>query len=462
MSNRYEAVHDAHPTTFDWVFDNPVSLNPSCNDLGEWLESGSGIYWVSGKPGSGKSTLMKYIYDDPRTFACLGKWSGNDSSSSASLCLASFFFWNSGTPEQKSQLGMLRSIIFQILNHYPDLSPVLFPTIWSKHYHRAQNHLPPVVWEQWSLRQLMLAFKILLEQHTVHIDLCLLIDGLDEFEGDHEEIATILCNIPENHASNIKVCLSSRPWPVFREKFYDCPTLRLQTLTYNDIHVYVTDKFLNNNAFKKLSCRDISALDLISEIATKADGVFLWVHLVVKDVLRGIRNLDKMSQLRKMINATPRDLEPLFDHLINEIDPIYLLWASKAFQIERTARELAGSKFLPRPTELQAFIEMGSAVTSTDDMPSEDYGIEWLDCEASTNDITEIWWTKDNLRINKEGKWAKRSPLNMHIIEALEGVSRSGSIGALEFYEAIEEELDYEDALKWIDSSESVSCCSAM
>jgi Cdc6-like AAA superfamily ATPase len=41
-----------------------------------WLSSGTGIYHVSGKPGSGKSTLMKFLCDHPHTKAELEKWAG--------------------------------------------------------------------------------------------------------------------------------------------------------------------------------------------------------------------------------------------------------------------------------------------------------------------------------------------------------------------------------------------------
>lgn len=34
------------------------------DSIAEWLESGSGVYWISGKAGSGKSTLMKHLFWD--------------------------------------------------------------------------------------------------------------------------------------------------------------------------------------------------------------------------------------------------------------------------------------------------------------------------------------------------------------------------------------------------------------
>lgn len=59
---RQETVAIAHQKTFGWALDplSPTKLEP-------WLRTGSGIYWIKGKAGSGKSTLMKYLITHPST-----------------------------------------------------------------------------------------------------------------------------------------------------------------------------------------------------------------------------------------------------------------------------------------------------------------------------------------------------------------------------------------------------------
>jgi len=44
----------------------------------------------------------------------------------------------------------------------------------------------------------------------------------------------------------------------------------------------------------------------------------------------------------------PRELKPLYHHLLGLIDPIYMLWASKAFQIVRTVQERSLVRDTPR------------------------------------------------------------------------------------------------------------------
>jgi hypothetical protein len=159
--------------------------------------------------------------------------------------------------------------------------------------------------------------------------LSLFIDGLNEFDGDPEEIAELFINIS---TPNVKVCLSSRPWIIFEDCFKDYVGLRLQDLTMADIGKFVTSKLTSNNAFEKLSTWDPEvASAFMREIVEKADGVFLWVTLVIKSLLKGIRNRDGIPELHNRLGRLPRELEPLYNHLLERAEPDYFEWASKAF-----------------------------------------------------------------------------------------------------------------------------------
>ncbi|KAG8158623.1 hypothetical protein KVR01_011745 [Diaporthe batatas] len=48
------------------------------DDFIAWLEHDHGIFHISGKPGSGKSTLMKYLYKHNRTMNHLRTWAGDE------------------------------------------------------------------------------------------------------------------------------------------------------------------------------------------------------------------------------------------------------------------------------------------------------------------------------------------------------------------------------------------------
>ena len=114
--------------TFSWIFEaSSASTNESHPSVKfvEWLQSEGSLYWISGKPGSGMSILMKYLLGHWLTQRNLDVWAEDYQLITAS------FFWNAGRISlQKSQAGMLRSLLYQILRQSPELIPYAFPTPW--------------------------------------------------------------------------------------------------------------------------------------------------------------------------------------------------------------------------------------------------------------------------------------------------------------------------------------------
>ncbi|KFX94993.1 hypothetical protein O988_06049 [Pseudogymnoascus sp. VKM F-3808] len=344
MTNRYEDIGEAFPQTLEWAFQDQTDENLPRANLATWLKTGKGQFWVSGKPGSGKSTLMKHLFDDRRTWQYLQHWAKTIDPIDAPLHIATFFFWNSGTPEQKSQAGLLRALLYQILRQTPDLVPVVFPAFWadvySKYLDRQERESKSLVAsKRWQLRELKMAMKLLVGQTQIPIKLFFLIDGLDEFEEDHEDLVIMFRDITQLSKERSKICLSSRPLVIFEDSFRACASLKMQNLTYKDIEIYVNERLYENPAFQRLAEEEPEEMsELIQELVQKADGVFLWVRIVVKSLLSGIRNLDEMSDLWRRLRLLPKELEPLYEHLMGLIDPIYMEWASKVFRIVQTSR----------------------------------------------------------------------------------------------------------------------------
>lgn len=57
MMNTQRDMEDAYPSTFEWILDPDSDHNKPGGSFLEWLRTGEDIYWISGKPGSGKSTV---------------------------------------------------------------------------------------------------------------------------------------------------------------------------------------------------------------------------------------------------------------------------------------------------------------------------------------------------------------------------------------------------------------------
>jgi hypothetical protein len=373
MTNRYEEIHEAHSKTFDWIFSGTEQSDLPWSDFVKWLRQDANIYWINGKAGSGKSTLMKHIYDSHHTAEYLREWAHKRLSTTSQCCIATFFFWNSGTDMQKSQQGLLRSLLFQVLSHNPDFIPLVLPAQWAEHYNTTPTLERQMKTKIWSLRELHEAFERLIEQQQYQMSLCFFVDGLDEFSGDTEQLCMFFKRLGKR-SEMAKFCLSSRPWVAFQENLGHGPKLRLQDLTFKDIEIYVRDKLQSSQAFMKLADRDPQLLESLKvEIMEKAQGVFLWVKVVIEQLLRGANNRDSIAQLWTRLRSFPGELHPLYNTILTQIEPIYLEWASKAFQIMRRTRQLGLDPFQKIPiattSKFPDFLEPRQAPSSVSALP---------------------------------------------------------------------------------------------
>lgn len=333
MDHRRVEIHEAHQKTFRWVFDEYPDENCPWSNFVTWLKEGSGLYWINGKAGSGKSTLMRYIFDNKDTDKHLRSWARG-----SHLDIGGFFFWNSGSPEQRSQAGFLRSLLHQALHCRPDLVRHVFPDEWGKGTAilARKGHLKDYAWPLSALKVAFQRWVALASTSSKH---CFFIDGLDEYDGDHEEIAQLFRNISSSSLSHVKVCVSSRPWVVFDEAFKGIPGLRLQDITHRDIKAYVDAELQAHPRMLKL--RDAEpkhANELVEDIVTKASGVFLWVTLVVRSLLSGLLNRDGIEDLRRRVRHLPSDISSLYRHMLTHVEPLYREQTARSFRLFEALR----------------------------------------------------------------------------------------------------------------------------
>ncbi|KAM0472543.1 hypothetical protein ACHAPX_008700 [Trichoderma viride] len=140
-------------------------------------------------------------------------------------------------------------------------------------------------------------------------------------------------------SSDVKICLSSRPWNIFEDSFSSDQKLRLQDLTRGDIKQYVEGELETDKMFLKAKEEDHRYESLVTTIVDRAEGVFLWVYLVTRSLLDGLGNDDPVSQLEQRIEALPTGLIPYFDHILQTIDPEYRELAARMFFITTLTTE---------------------------------------------------------------------------------------------------------------------------
>jgi predicted ATPase len=117
-SLRFEQI-DSRKTTIKTAYSKTCRWFLKHRDYLEWLDlekqsQHHGFLWIRGKPGAGKSIIMKFIYT---------KMKKTDMPLKA--LTISFFFNARGELLEKSVPGMYRSLLLQLLEGFPDLQQIL-------------------------------------------------------------------------------------------------------------------------------------------------------------------------------------------------------------------------------------------------------------------------------------------------------------------------------------------------
>ena len=322
INRRQDTVTEAHQKTFQWVYDTDGFDNSArgWQSITEWLENGDGVYWINGKAGSGKSTLMSYLSHHERTLGLLRVWSGPKK-----VLSPKYFFWSVGTTLEKSVEGLLRSLLYQIFREIPSLIPVSCEhrsaLVSAEDY---PDNFAPMT--SWTLRRLRTTFNTAIRQTETTYRICIFIDGLDEIDGDPD---AAIGEIMSMTSFGIKVCLSSRPERSFNDAFNSCAKLRLQDLTEHDIREYVADKL---EPWLRAEAKD-EVSKMLNDIVQKAQGVFLWVDLVVKALIKGLKNDDSLEQLQMRVASTPSDIEAVYAKMLGKIEEPHRKEAARLFQM---------------------------------------------------------------------------------------------------------------------------------
>ncbi|KAI9669876.1 MAG: hypothetical protein M1831_006911 [Alyxoria varia] len=328
---RQSQIKDASKGTFAWLFSAENAERRRWSNFIQWLERGDDIYWVNGKVGSGKSTLMKYVADNPTTRKMLCRWTGDKK-----LVIPKFFFWRNGSGEQKSIAGLLRSTIVQIIECCPDQAGILFEYLSGSDAPYNTNGLGFKFPGYWDFKKLSDALLHLLRNITQHCKVFFLLDGLDEFEDNAQDQESLIDLVQElSQIENVKLLVSSRPEPCLIAAFEDSPKLKLQDLNENDIHIYITERLKKSPRMKRKleenegGLEHYRAEELIRNVRNKADGVFMWAALAVRDLLNGLSRMDELKQLEERLDRMNSNLERLFGQMVDAIEEIHLPQAAK-------------------------------------------------------------------------------------------------------------------------------------
>ncbi|KAI4606605.1 hypothetical protein J4E83_009977 [Alternaria metachromatica] len=325
MHDRYKAIPIAHPGTSRWIFDaSPEQPNTDDFDsFPRWLAAtgSSNAYWISGKPGTGKSMLMKFVSSHRCTTAHLRAWAKG-----RKLVKGSFFLSSPGNDMQKSRMGLLQALLHSALKGDMEILIQVFRHRWQQ-FLASGGGRQPFTWLE--LRQ---AFMTMISTPSTPTSFFFAIDGLDELEGGLKDILQLIKDVAKY--PHVKVCVASRSSPELLRALAGHPNLRPERWNRQDIYTYVTASLVRSQVYVKLSKKDpIRATELVKGIAKKAAGVFLWAYIVAQLLLDDLAPTARVGSLIARLETMPSGLEQLFITLLGRLDTKHLKHASQLLRL---------------------------------------------------------------------------------------------------------------------------------
>jgi hypothetical protein len=151
------------------------------------------------------------------------------------------------------------------------------------------------------------------------INLCLFVDALDEHGGNHQELLATLTQITKlgsNPHFRIRLCVASRPENIFRVHFTDYPGIEIHHHTGEDIRAYAHGRLqVEINARNDVPDRQ-GLRGLVTGIIENAQGVFMWVRLVVEELVVAVWEGDSVQELKMLLSTIPTELEDLYVRVV--------------------------------------------------------------------------------------------------------------------------------------------------
>ena len=289
MDNREASIAQPSKNTCQWLYKDELYL--------WWITEPNRILWLKGKPGSGKSTLMKSLYATRR------KLVAHDST-----VLLMFFFNARGAPVEKTLLALYTKMMHDLVCQVPAFLCEFLLLSTRRRCDRASCGT------NWQLSQLADTFHDFIgrkQSHKVEI----LIDALDECNDD--EVRGVVRRFEDSITAAIEsgtalnVCWSSRHYPHISMESPHGVSLRLDVKNESDIIRHV------QGAFPKQP--DQSLASLMMNVTSRAQGIFLWAELVTQKLLKANDQGREMADLERILSSIPEQLDDLFAQIFEEV-----------------------------------------------------------------------------------------------------------------------------------------------
>jgi hypothetical protein len=270
--------------SYKWILDN--------REFQKWRDDEqSRLLWIKGDAGKGKTMLLIGIINELTELT-------------ANTGLLSFFFCQGTDSQLNNATALLRGLIYLLL-----IKQKILISHLRTEYKRAGKALFEDTNAFYALSEV---FRSIL-QDPMLTTTYLIIDALDECETGLPELLKLITET----STGVKWIVSSRDRPdIDKQLALGDARVRL-SLELNTKHVsHAVDVYIDHKVSQITSIEGDKALQdqVRHKIRHKADGTFLWVALVFKelqDVLSG--------EVLQVLEEVPADLIPLYDRMMEKI-----------------------------------------------------------------------------------------------------------------------------------------------
>lgn len=281
--------------TCSWLLEHPK--------FEDWLRD-RGFMWIRGKPGSGKSTLVKYLVHEIRH-------GGLDRAPNRNYIL-SHFFYAGGSQLQKSADGLYQSLLHQLVR----LDDDLLSDYIGRCAERCAEEDKPVSDLKWQTNDLLTLIQQFVRKLALTCQLNVIIDALDECELPAsgraiQQLWINLCSETRGAQFPIRLCISSRPYPEVISRFDHL--IIVDESNHQDIQVVIQDQ-LGKHSLPRV-------LEIMGSIRDRAAGVFQWVSLMINKVIEMNAEGRTSRSMLQQIESAPEELQDIYTDLLDSIGP---------------------------------------------------------------------------------------------------------------------------------------------
>ncbi|CZR60232.1 uncharacterized protein PAC_10128 [Phialocephala subalpina] len=284
----------------------------------KWYSGQTGVLWIQGKAGSGKSILMHYLFETERA---------NATNKYPKVLVLFFSFFSQSQGPESSMKGLLRSFLHQIISQNNSLAvPVL--EAWRRESLKPDKSLITYWNDLDELKELLIDT---LNQGPGRTRVSIYINALNECEEygkpwikDIEYLIESLAATEASTKFQPRLIMSSQPTPRLSQvlEALHVPTITLEDHNSADISTYLDHQ---TRAFKPLDPEFETILD---RIRSQADGLFLWVMLIWENFM--LKQLERrsvhgeyvpMTELEAILSSPHTRLNETFRRMLDRVEP---------------------------------------------------------------------------------------------------------------------------------------------